>query len=634
MAYLNIRTWLLALATLVVMTVRADYADHRNRKVDSLETVLKSGQRQTDRQLIVAYKDLMWGLMGNDAKRAEGYARKALALSYRHDWLNSRVDALRGLGLMAYGSDRFDESEAYFMQALAVADSMRTDSKYSEQDIDDCHSALYGSLGNLYNVQDKTLLAIEYYQKAEPIFQKYGWKESLTILHHNIAELYLAMGNTDEAERHYLQATESGQASGDSLLMALPAKGLVKIYIGQNDYEKAHQTLMPAYRYYRAHAAEEHGDLAEVLASMVRMNMMEGHEDLAQARAYANEALGYAEGELLTETRFDVYLAAAAVEMKQGNWQQALKLALNGVHERDDEATFSDVGGYEMLANIYLQLGNKTEASRYMGKMRQMMERFATSHYQSGLSQMEVLYETKKKQDTINQLQTEKRWYQRGALLIALLLMLAALSFYLLWRSVGLKRKSALFKARLDGEVEERNRIARDLHDGLGGMLSLLRLKMEVDKPKEETLGLLDSTIRELRHVAHHLMPEQLLQGGLSQALHDLAVSVPGASYQHFGSNQRLSTEYEVVLYRCAYELVNNALKHAKAQRIGIQLMQEGDSVTLTVGDDGKGMAHSQTDTEGMGLQSIRERIGHYRGELNIVSSKDRGTEINITLPL
>ena len=612
---------------------RAEYSDHRNRKVDSLEHVLRSGQQMNDEQLIRLHTDLMWGYLQTDGQRAETNARKVLALSYEHDWLKSRADALRLLGLMAYGDERYDESIAYYEWALAVTDSMRTSGKYMETDIDDNLSTLYGSIGNLYNIQDKNLLAIEYYQKAMPIFEKYGWRESLTILHHNIAELYLVIGNSEEAERHYRSAIEQGRTTGDSLMMALPLKGLVKIYIDRDDYQRAQQTIEPAYIYYQAHRDEEPSDYAEVLAALTRMNLMSGHEDLTQAKAYAREALDVVNDEMMTETRCDVFAAAAMVEMKAKNWRTALQYALQSIHENDQEATFSDVGSYELLANIYMQLGNMEEASRYIRKVRILMEQFSTQNYQSSISQMEVLYNTEKKQKLIEQLNREKQWHLWAGILLSASLLLLALAFFLLWRSVRLQRRTALFKARFDGEVDERRRIARDLHDGLGGMLTMLRLKIEGDASKSELLKQLGDTATELRRVAHHLMPEQLLKNGLTVSLQDLAISVPGAHFSHFGSNDRLSQDLEVVLYRCAYELVNNAIKHAHADRIDIQLMQEDGQVTLTVSDNGRGL-ETESPQGGIGLQNIRERISHYQGTMHIVSGKEQGTETNIILPI
>ena len=624
---------MLLLLILLCVTARADYADHRNRRVDSLEQVLQSGQELNDEQRILAYRDLMWGYLQTDGKRAEANARQVLALSNERKWLNLRVDALRMLGMLAYGGDLFDEALSYYNWALAVTDTMRTDSRFREKDIDDNLSSIYGAIGNLYNIQDKNLLAIEYYQKAMPIFEKYGWRESLTILHHNIAELYLSMGNENEAERHYRQAIVKGEETGDSLMMVMSRRGLAKIYIDRDEYQQAKQTIDPAYAYYHAHSDEESSDYAEVLASLAKINLMSGHENLTQAKAFALEALNVVNDEMMTETRCNVFAAAAMVEMKAKNWKTALQYALQSIHENEDEATFSDVGCYEMLANIYMQLGNKEEASRYISKVRTMMERFSTQNYQSSISQMEVLYETEKNQKVIEQLNREKQWHLWAGILLSALLLILALAFFLSWRGVRLQRRTALFKARFEGEVAERSRIARDLHDGLGGMLTMLRLKIEGDASKPELLKQLGDTATELRYVAHHLMPEQLLKNGLSVSLRDLAISVPGAHFSHFGNDGRLSQDVELVLYRCAYELVNNAVKHAHADRIDIQLMQEESQVTLTVSDNGRGL-DSESQHGGIGLQIIRERISHYHGTMHIVSGKEQGTETNIILPI
>lgn len=99
----------------------------------------------------------------------------------------------------------------------------------------------------------------------------------------------------------------------------------------------------------------------------------------------------------------------------------------------------------------------------------------ATRNYQSALSQMEVLYETEKKQDAIEQLTREKHWYLWGGTLSLLVLLLLALLFFLLWRSVRLSKKTALIQAKLEGELGERVRLSRDLHDRLGGLLTSLK---------------------------------------------------------------------------------------------------------------------------------------------------------------
>ena len=615
----------------VCMTVQG-YTDHRNAKVDSAEQVLQSSKHLSDKDRLNCYSILIRGYLGKDGEKHDRYCREMLALTYKMDAKNMRENALYHLGLQNYGQEKYEESERYFLWALAVTDSMKNDNRYTESNIDDNLSQLYGAIGNLYNMQDKALLAIEYYQKALPIFEKHGWLESQTILHHNVAELWLGMGNNEKAETEYLEAVRTGEATGDSLMAALPRKGLVKIYINEGDYEKARQTILPAYEYYQAHRKEETGDYPEILASMTKFYLMDGHTDLAKAKAYAAEGLSMVNDEMMMETRCDIYAAATMVAMEEHRWQQALDYALKSIHENDDDATYGDIGCYELLAKIYIQLGNKEQASIYIKKVRTLQERLSTRNYQSGLSQMEVLYETAQKEAQIVTLDKQRSLYLW--LLAAAIIAITALVAGFVLMVVMHKRKRALLAAKvaLEAETKERRILARDLHDGLGGMLSLLRMKL-VNQGDGSIRDQLDDIIIELRRTAHHLMPEELLKNGLASALNDFAVSVPGAIFQAVG-DIHLEKDVELVLYRCAYELVNNALKHAQASSISIQLMQDEHEVTLTVSDNGRGIQRGTVSGEGMGLQNIRERIESYNGRLDIVSAESKGTDINIILPL
>ena len=605
------------------------YNDHRNARVDSLEAALKSSNPPKGEQLLRAYDELMRGYLPYDSAKASNYGRKALALSYELNGLNVRQDVIRRFAQMLYAREEYDEAVALYQQALAVVDTMATLKRYTEKDIDDARSAIYGNMGNLYNILDKAHLAIHYYQLALPIFEKYDWKESQVILYYNIGELYGQMDNLDEAERNYQKAIEKGVASGDSLMMAIPKKGLVGVYFNRGEHDKALRTVNEVLAYYKAHRKEEPADYAYMLAMKARILLMEGHEDVAAAKACVAEALPYIDqSQMMFDDAGTIYMAACEVAMAEKRWNEALDYSLKSIHP-DSTATVADKGGYMLLAEIYTELGDKEKAREYMNKVYDMMSRYATDHYQSGLSQMEVLYETEKKEAQIAQLAKERRQQQwLLGLAVALLVLSIALMVYF---QLAHRRQKALLAAKvaLETEAKERHILARDLHDSLGGMLSLLRLKIEGGMGKEETLQLLDNTHTELRRVSHHLMPEELLQGGLVSALHDFAVSVPGAEFQSYG-DIRLSKEQELTLYRCAYELVNNALKHAKASHINIQLMQDNQEVTLTVSDDGTGMS----DGSGMGLQNIRERIEPYHGTFRIVSNENEGTEINVSLPL
>lgn len=609
------------------------YNDYRNARVDSLEAALKSKNPPEGADLLRAYDELMRGYLPFDGIKASYYGHKALALSYELNGLRVRQDVLRRFAQMHYAREEFDEAIRIFQQALAVVDSMEHDKRYTPSDVDDARSCLYGAIGNVYNMQDKAHLAIHYYQLALPIFEKYKWLESQTVLYHNVGELYFLMGNYQEAERNYLMGLSKSSESKDSLMIALSQKGLLRLYINMGDYPKAIKMAGPCYSYYHAHRTEEVGDYYVVLASMVRLNLMEDHKNIAAAKTYAKEALKQVD-ELGFEDKSNVYAACSEVAMAEKQWQQALGYALQTIHP-DSLATSADASCYKLLAEIYTELGQKAKAREYIQKMHDVMSRYSTDHYQSGLSQMKVLYETEKKEAQIAALDKERGLY-RWLLVAAIIAIAALVAGGILMVVVQLRKKALLAaKVALDTETKERRILARDLHDSLGSMLSVLRLKIEGDTQKDETLRMIDQTATELRRISHHIMPEELLQGGLRTALADFAISVPGTQFHFFGNDTiRISQDMELVLYRCAYELVNNALKHAAAEHIDIQLMQEEEQISLTVSDDGKGMSNTPPSHEGMGFENIRARIGRFNGKLNIVSTENTGTEINITLPL
>jgi signal transduction histidine kinase len=196
-------------------------------------------------------------------------------------------------------------------------------------------------------------------------------------------------------------------------------------------------------------------------------------------------------------------------------------------------------------------------------------------------------------------------------------------------------------QAVLDGETIERMRLARDLHDGLGGLLSatqlsLADLKKNVNPTGDntarfnKTFGMLDQSMREMRRVAHHLMPDSLSRYGLKTALSDFCNTIPSVAFSYYGAdNHRFDRNLEVVVYRIAHELINNSLKHADATHILVQIVQEAHRIALTVQDNGTGF-DPETVTSGMGLHNIRTRVALLGGTINMRSSTEEGTEIDV----
>jgi two-component system NarL family sensor kinase len=202
-----------------------------------------------------------------------------------------------------------------------------------------------------------------------------------------------------------------------------------------------------------------------------------------------------------------------------------------------------------------------------------------------------------------------------------------------------------------EAQEGERSRFAKDLHDGLGGMLSGVKLSLSNMKGNamlsgqyvdvfERALDMLDNSIHELRRVAHNLMPESLVKFGLAASLKDFcdfinSSKVINVIFQQIGTYHRLEMSAEIVLYRVVNELVNNALRHASATELIIQLNYDDHLLTLTVEDNGKGFDPSTLDrTTGSGWPNIKSRIAYLKGSLDVQTSTGNGTSVNITIPI
>ena len=198
-------------------------------------------------------------------------------------------------------------------------------------------------------------------------------------------------------------------------------------------------------------------------------------------------------------------------------------------------------------------------------------------------------------------------------------------------------------RAVLLGEEKERGRISRDLHDGLGGRLSGIKillsslkagsfLQEEMNDKLEQSIIQLNSSISELRMIAHNLMPEALVNFGLKDALNDLCTHLKGGkteiSFLFYGEPFRFDNSIETSFFRIAQEAVNNSLKYSGADKIIVQLIQDDSWVNLTIQDNGKGFDVEKLTNKKGGIKNIRARAESFDGRFHLDSRSGIGTEI------
>ena len=508
----------------------------------------------------------------------------------------------------------------------------------------------------------------------------------------------------DQAEQHYLQAINTYNAHASSMSipsdLSFVANNLANLYLRfYSDSEKT-----KAYTY--AHIAKEialqtkqadHVAAAYGLLSEIALSQKQPKE----AKKHLLHALYELNKSAISDFKIEmsIYEALAEISEQEGDFAEALKFQKaynssykkNYDHEKLEitkslEAQFDK----ERQQQAYIKLQLETERKE---QQLQLMSVLGIQQDQE-ISNLKLKDENQRKQLQVSSLEAQKRrqelrlsrletesktndilhmrreltykeklnnFYILTTVFCGLILVSAL--YALTQRTKALNRKEKLhalelsqekhkanietLTALLHGQEQERARVARDLHDGLGGLLSGTKLQLThfyhtvlPNQQDELTKSIvqIDDSVEELRRVAHNLTPDLLTKYGLETALKEFAVrmSQPGLEIdvQFLNYEKSLSKEKELICYRIIQELVHNAVKHAYPQQIIIQLVEEPTEIMITVEDDGIGFEITpQQLSNSTGMHNIQSRIDFLKGKMSFHSEKKQGTTVEFHFP-
>ncbi|MCB0790153.1 MAG: tetratricopeptide repeat protein [Flavobacteriales bacterium] len=371
------------------------------------------------------------------------------------------------------------------------------------------------------------------------------------------------------------------------------------------------------------------------------------------------------------------HLAASQWELGQrdkaiGTLQHALDMvSRTGWREVEAEVRYT-------LFLWYRTLGVNDAALTELERYSDLDDSLDQVRFGERISRLEIQYDTEKKEKRLELTAAElsstrararARTIQRDALIGFSILALFVL--LLIWRAARQQRRLRVQEKRLhdqrvdellkgqelrvlnaavQAQQEERERIAKDLHDHLGSMLSAIKLQfsamddriagLAADQRKQydHLFDLLDKAVTEVRRISHDMARGTIAIFGLRSALHDLAeiVAVPGrleVELNTFGLEERLAANVELATYRMAQELVSNALKHGGATELSIDVTRGPGRLSLIVSDNGRGF-DPRTATQGLGLANVRSRAAELQGTVQVDTSLGRGTTVSVEVPL
>jgi two-component system, NarL family, sensor kinase len=533
---------------------------------------------------------------------------------------------LQELGEYYISKENFSEATNCFIYSLRIEEKRNDQKRMAD---------LYDQLGVVYLYQEIFPKSLEYHQKALAIYQNLKDTSKIATVFSHLGALYTSheyceKRTIEQNMEDYGVALNYFQKSLVLFEKIHYREGLASVWsnIGNvyrrtGDLENALLFTQKSLKYYREN--RKNGEIAETLRILGLIYNRLQKYDLALACMLESKEIGLRE--------------------KMTDGIQFL---------------------YEDIGQTYYYLKDYKNSRDYYVKYMTIRDSVYNNEKSKQIFELETKYQTEKKQGEIERLTLVKKHRTLVIYILIASLLLVLVLGWMQFRNIRHKkiiadqkleikekqllelekeRQLTAAKSVLQGEEAERSRLAGDLHDGLGGMLTGVKLKLSFMKENaiitsenlahfNHALDLLDTSITEMRRVAHNLMPETLMHYGLRTALTDFIKQVapeglPVIRLNTFGEDLRYEKEIEITLYRITQELTTNALKHAQAKQIDIQLFTEQKRICVQVIDNGIGFDPENLDPSktGAGLKNIHDRVTAFNGKFEILSYPEKGTE-------
>ncbi len=557
-----------------------------------------------------------------------------------------------------------DEALDYNEQSYTINNKIQNETGIAENCI---------NYGSIYTYKANYPEATKYFLRAIEIAEKKGLNKLQQKALLGLTRISLGQKKNDEALKYVLQSVEIEKKFPDEDKRAENFVSLATVYSFRKEPEMAKKYFDIAYAIYEknnlqypmAHILVEYSNIYYEQDSVLKA---------AEIQLKAKKILDIVAPNSLTSAYNMMYMAENYFEIAQSD---SLIQEINGEGIPKTKAALLDTA--QVYYKLCLEKTKTTNASVFLTASGLLSDLQAfRGDYKSAYQNLQYKFKfndslfSQKNKNAIAKLESEKEVFlltnenQKKTTLNKILIGSACALLiigFLGYRNFKNRQQlqqakiSELEKdkqlmavdAMLQGQEAERSRIAKDLHDGLGGMLSGVKLSFVnmkenmVMNPEsvtafENSILQLDATISELRKVAHNLMPEALVKFGLKNALLDYCNTMQLSSkvsigYEQLGAERELGNTADLNIYRIVQELISNAIKHGNPTKIMVQLTKTNNKILITVEDDGKGFNKSQaTEKDGMGIKSVQQRVDYFKGNMDIDTAAGNGTSINIEL--
>lgn len=528
-------------------------------------------------------------------------------------------------------------------------------------------SDAYNGLGGTYQDFFQNDSAQHYLLLGAKMREKMGDLENAASAYSNLGNVYSDAELHDRAIEYLEKALEIRLKVGDERRTVFTYNNLAVAHGAKKEYEKS---LDYSYKGIAMALKNNNKFVAGVMLGGVCHLLHETGKD-QEAISKCEQSIQYLQ-EAKRETNLVFpYVNLAAVYNSLGQASKGLSYALKGYDLMQKFQLVDPLAVYyEEIAHSYELLGQAQKALFWYKKFQALDDSLFTVENTKVLADMEAKYQTQKKETEIakQQLRLEKQenqLFQQQTWLwgLGFGFLAFALLGWLFWNRFRLRKKAELnaaliqeqklgLNAVIEAQESERKRIAKDLHDGIAQEMVALKLGFSALQHKIASIApleaqqvgqlaeQLDESCTEVRNISHIMLPPMLEQHGLAPSLEILLRNTLQGTALHYEFESSLVPDHldekvEIGLYRVAQELLNNVIKHAKADKIMVILYLAGGSLILRMEDDGCGFDFEQARSKGsMGILNILSRVNTLGGVFQTESAQPNGTISVIRIPL
>lgn len=620
-------------------------------RIDSLKQSLKVKKNNTYASILI---ELCWEYRYHNPDSARMYGYEALTLSRKQRDLKLEVEALHNLAVSYQAQGDYKKALAHNLNALILRKKLNDELKTANT---------LNNIGIAYDELGNFSLALKYYNQAYQCYKKKKHIEGIAMVSTNLGILFKAHKDYKNVIKYYREANVIYTKLKKPREVAFTEANLGSVYY----YTKQYDSCI----YYSLKAQKTFKELNILqFLPLTYTNAGIGYAATGQSQ----KALDFLNTSIKLNGKYNnrkelafahIHLAKLMLKLKKLNTaKENAKKAINLAEAIGASKEVMDAK--ETLAAIAEQDGDFKEAYQLNLAVNKIKDSLFQQDKTKLISDYQVRYQTEKKEQQIQSLnqknkiqQLEIKQRNLGLGIAIGVLLLGGLFAYLLINRGQLKAKAELqteiikqqdiaSKAVLDAEERERRRIASDLHDGVGQMLSAalmnlnglfakLNLQADTDLQAQKALALVNESYDEMRSISHQMMPNALIKSGLASAVKEFISKLDKdqlkVTLETVGLKERLDEQTETVIYRVIQETVNNVIKHAEASKLAIQIIKDDEGISVTIEDNGKGFDKNNVDLKaGIGLSNIYSRVEFLKGSVDIDSSEGKGTLVAIYL--